>query len=538
MGFWSRKKRPPWDPASVTPPWRSSVSIYRHVLEHVEPGGKGLRAGGERLPDETDDGSIKWVAGGLDGAFGHHATAGRNTEVAERVGEALRAALADADAASLTALYALLREASAVDYVDALLDDVSRDAGIDPVRLHALAEWLAREAPDREPVKVALALLGLSIDERDAELLRTLARHDELTLYATLALSKLRAGERHLFDLARALDGWGRIQLVERLATTRDPEIKGWLLREGYKNSVMYEYLAYTCATAGGLREALAEDRVDEALLAGAGDIIEALIAGGPAEDMSDYADGAAATELYLAHLGAEPRKLEQLLVVAAVLGFLDGAVVWAPYEAHGWTAERRAKMRERCVAIERLPHWPEIVRAGLASPERVAFARADQAARALGIDTWTNHFERLEAGDDDGWYFVMQTDDPDRVDRVLALASARIPLDAIATGPGDEIGLGPRWKHHGHLDFVLQELGRFPGKGWTLIRAGIRSPVVRNRHMALRALSAWGRARWPADARPLLEQAAKDDPDENVRAELGALLRGEPLERPGADSN
>jgi hypothetical protein len=292
------------------------------------------------------------------------------------------------------------------------------------------------------------------------------------------------------------------------------------MLREGYKNSVMYEYLAYTCAKAGELRKALAEESVDDALLAGAGDIIQALINGGPAQDISDYADGAAVAELYLKHLGEAPTKLEQLIAVDALLRFLDRS---------DWPSELRARLRERCVAIEKLPHWSELVRGALASTDRVTFARADQAARALAIDTWPHHFARLEAGIDDGWYFVMQTDDPDRVDRVIALALERIPLGAIATGPGDELGLGVQWAPHGALDFILQDLGRFPGKVWPLIRAGLRSPVVRNRNMAIRAFSKWDRARWPDDARAVLERAVAEEPRTDVRARLEAVMRGEP---------
>jgi len=57
--------------------------------------------------------------------------------------------------------------------------------------------------------------------------------------------------------MAKHVTGWGRVHLVERLAKTEDAEIKEWLLREGFRNSVMYEYLAYIAATTGGLNDAL-----------------------------------------------------------------------------------------------------------------------------------------------------------------------------------------------------------------------------------------------------------------------------------------
>jgi hypothetical protein len=129
--------------------------------------------------------------------------------------------------------------------------------------------------------------------------------------------------------------------------------------------------------------------------------------------------------------------------------------------------------------------------------------------------------------------YFLMQTPDPARIDRVLALAEKKIALDQISTGPAKEMGIGPSWAHHGHLDFVLQDLRRFPGKGWLLIQTGIRSPVIRNRHIALRALSAWGKDKWPSDAEALLKTALSDEPDGNVRSALEAVLAGKPIEEP-----
>jgi hypothetical protein len=126
-----------------------------------------------------------------------------------------------------------------------------------------------------------------------------------------------------------------------------------------------------------------------------------------------------------------------------------------------------------------------------------------------------------------------MQTQDPTRIDRVLELAEKKIPLGDIATGPSDALGLGLKWASHSHLDFILQDLRRFPGKGWAFIRAGMRSPVVRNRHMALRALSSWDQKTWPSDAKVLLLDSLRDEPKEDVRDGIQTLLAGKKLEQP-----
>lgn len=524
--FWNRSKQGPWELGSRTAPWGDKRSIYAHISSDT----KRLTQDGERLPDEKPDAQIRFAAGAMDGLLGGPGADAK--EKVTRVQRAIAKELENATSATLKQLYDELLDGAALEYVDPLLEAVANDRRIDRGRLHALAVWLAREAPDRDPVKIALSLSGLLANEGDRELLLTLGRHDEFTLYAAVALMKLRNGERNVFELAQHVDGWGRIQIVHRLADTTDPQIKKWMLREGYKNSIMYEYLAYTCAVAGGLRTELSKDAVDPELIDAAGDLIQALITGGPAEDMNDYDDGARVAELYLRQLGPSPRKLQQLLVVDALLRFLDEKNDWSDRAAKGWTTELRAKLREQCIKVKSLDHWPALIHEGLQSKDRVVFGEADQAARLLGIDTWNEHFARLQAGDDN-WYFVMQTDDPARIDRVVALAEERIPLQKVATGPGNELGLGPAWAHHSHLDFVLQDLRRFPGKGWPLLRAGIRSPVVRNRHMALRAFSKWGKDRWPSDASDVLEATLEEEPDDTVRSELQTVIAGNVIEDP-----
>ncbi|WP_146603884.1 helix-turn-helix domain-containing protein [Micromonospora deserti] len=91
---------------------------------------------------------------------------------------------------------------------------------------------------------------------------------EDLTLYAVVALRRSQPDRVDaVFDLARRVDGWDRIHAVNRLADTGDPQIKAWLLREGFRNTILDEYLAHTAATTGDLAGTLAQDTIDEALL-------------------------------------------------------------------------------------------------------------------------------------------------------------------------------------------------------------------------------------------------------------------------------
>ena len=177
--------------------------------------------------------------------------------------------------------------------------------------------------------------------------------------------------------------------------------------------------------------------------------------------------------------------------------------------------------------AILSRPGWEQKVRSGLDSEDRDSFWTATEAARLLGIDAWDLYFERVKRGED-LWFFVVQTSDSNRIDRVIAFAEEVLPLQEIASGPSDSLGLGPNFQHHNALDFVLQELGRFPGKGWPLIRAGLHSPSVRNRNMAVRALASWRRTAWPDDAERLLRDAIEAEPNDQTRTTMVKAIEGE----------
>src|SRR5262249_5846463 len=148
MGWFSRSKGPgAWGLGAAELPWQGAPSIYTHVENHLRPDGGGLSAEGERLPDEKDDGGLKWVAGGLDGAFGHHAGGGYEKDRAKMLYRALTVALQDAAPTKLKTLYAHLLDGSVLDFIDPLLALIVEKQELDPERLEQLAVWLAKNSP-------------------------------------------------------------------------------------------------------------------------------------------------------------------------------------------------------------------------------------------------------------------------------------------------------------------------------------------------------------------------------------------------------
>jgi len=518
-------------PGEFPIPWETGrKSIYRFLAEFETPPSQALPEAAQTLPDEEavnkrSGSQLRWAPGAMDGALGHHAGGSSDANGTE-LHIALLTAAKEPSAGNIKSLYNMLVEDSALGSIDPLLRSIRSTPDVPIGQLRALARWLATESPDRGAVKIGIALLGLLLPAEDTDTLVTLGLHEEFTLYSVVALGcTLDDSQVHAawWSLAKRLHGWGRIHIVERLVETQDEEIRHWLLREGYKNSVMYEYLAYSCAVGGNLLGALQSGKIDDALLVGAGEIIEALINGGPAEDIYFYADGAKAVPLYLQVAErANIRDLKALIAVARIQSFAtDGDADWERLAELGWTEEVRAQLVAACERFIALEYWPRVVEDSWSSRDDQNFWIAARAGEILGLEVWAKRFERQRLKLSEQWYFLMRTDDPARVQSVIDLLMDQFDLAAIATGPAEEMGLGPGNENHSALGAVLQDLGRFPGMGFPLIQAGLRSPVIRNRNLAARALKSWGVSNWPSGTREMLQQALDAEPNSDTRALL-----------------
>jgi hypothetical protein len=171
-------------------------------------------------------------------------------------------------------------------------------------------------------------------------------------------------------------------------------------------------------------------------------------------------------------------------------------------------------------------PDWKMKIDSALHSPDNRVFYEADAAAQALGIDTREIHFERVrsEPLKSASWYRLLQQTSEDQIEEILGFAASALPLDEIATGPADSLGLGEKYAAHSALDWILQDLKRFPGRGWGFIETGLQSPVTRNRNLALNALLEWPRPSWPEQATPLLARLLAIEPNQKLRERLQSI--------------
>jgi hypothetical protein len=512
-------------------PWNGLPSIYSFVQQNAQ---NGRLPEDFKLPDEErryEENEMRFVPGGFDGAFGHHGNPGVDKRTASKIAKLVKSIARNNRLSEKIELYRILVTDNVIDFIDPALEKIAKiSLPIEPY-LHSYAKWLAEEAPDRGPVKFGIALLGLIANEKDVPIFMTLGKHEEFTLYSTIAIcNTMKDPTMKLWELAKSVDGWGKIHIVERIYKTNTPEIKKWLLLEGYKNSVMYEYLAYPCAVGGELHHALAENTVSMEVLISAGEILEALITGGPAKDINDYEYAQLSIRKYLENVKRCDYNINIFNTAILIKGFLsDNDTDWDNAQDRSWNKETRKELITSVEEILGKPGWNNLVTSLLSSEDETVFWEAKKAAHHLEIDISEICWKRLiEKPHDSGrWFDAMLTAEPTTIDRIVDFALQKIPLDSIATGPGTDLGLGPEYNMHSCLDFILQDLGKFPGKGFPLISTGLKSPVIRNRNMALKALEEWGNVNWPANAGEILSNAYANEPEADVRKFIKDVMEG-----------
>lgn len=534
------------EPADDTSP--GLPSIYEHVRRHICPDGPGLMEGGDELPDEEDireqQRGLRWAAGALDGVMAHH-TSGKPEEWERRVTELHRALIRLAERPgpqTRARVRMLFRTEEVRRLVDPLLMRLITHPPRRQDRFYEEMKRLFLESGYRNEVKFAMAILACFCGQEDADLFRTIGRHAEFTEYAAVALARvLDDPVPEWMEQARVLTGWGKVNLVERLLQNPRPEVCEFLLRHGCQRDVLDSYVALEIATTCRLHEVLAADTVDPELLAGAARIIQVLAGdatdGGPGGDMTSYPHGALATERFLTHFRHAARSLDDYLVADAVRRLAAGECHgWRPQESqeraeerlrgYGWDAARRTQILDLCHQILQRPEWPARVGAALSSSDQHERWRGSAVAARLGLPLYDLLAPILETDPLDGalWSQLASAADETTIDAVVALALRLFSADAIASGEADHPGPGPWSGHHFCVTLVLQELQRFPGKGWEIIRRSLRSPYAGNRARALHALADWPRMALTPE---IIEAVSPylDDEDEHVRAACAKVL-------------
>ncbi|WP_139488585.1 limonene hydroxylase [Brevibacillus dissolubilis] len=510
-------------------PWYGKTPIIDYIRSHLNEKGEMPREY-EELPDAAEMGvegkAVRFAAGAMDGILGHHmgaeADEGKLRSLIDTFSEQLR----NPSNKTRRATYVLLMERGVLSVIDDFLHRVRNRLDFRPLDVYEEALWFIYHGAHREVVKFGIALLGLFEIGRDRELLLTLGKHEEFTLYVAAALtSGMHEPNETLFQLAKSVHGWGRIHLVERLEP-QTQEIRDWMLREGFKNEIMDEYLALTCAVGGDLRSAMAAETIDEELYQSAGSLIASLIHEGPSVGITGYDHAAEVIGHYLRHAYDRAETLRDFLWLVTICNYLrsEGEQDWS---ANDWTPAIRAQHLEQCETMVDWKGWHDRLRQEAATISDDNAHIIINAAHALRVDVWDNLYAALLTNPDKSmlYDYLMQTSDRNQAEKVVTFAISHLPLEKIATGPARELGLGLGFNHHNCLGSILQHLSRFLGLGHQLIQTALMSPVVRNRSAAIHVLEEWEVDVWRKELLPMMKKLLETEPDADVGERLIKLV-------------
>jgi len=526
--FWNPK------PSQFTD-WRTDNSILNFLSGNIDSNGK-LKDTTHDLPDEIkNEDKIRYAPGLMDAVFGANDSDDSKKIIIE-LAKHLKKIANKGDETSQHEFHRLITEnESAIGIIDEFLQTIIKDALPIHSFLFAFAKDLATKTDKRNAVKFGIAILGLCRNESILEDLKILGLHDEFTVYSVLAIMGLSKNPVPcLWDLAQKVDGWGKIQLVDRLAKMElDQQIQDWLILEGYKNNIMYEYLAFTCAVKGQLHEKLKRDQIDKTLFNASADIIEALIAGGPAEDITAYIYASSVIKNFVRHARQHTSDISDFNKLNEIKDFL-AELQNNPEEQkkNGWTGDIISNCLAGIAEILDSKDWRIQVMEALKSKDNITYWNAKQAAGKLGIDLWEIVWERLQENplDSSSWYDVTRYDKSEHAESIINFALENLPLDEMATGAKDSLGLGSIYSKFMCLDTIITYLEGFPRKGEKIILTGLKSPVTRNRNMAIKVLNKWKKENWSVEIENEIKHLRDIEPNKNTKENIERLLNGEEL--------
>ena len=215
--------------------WRTDNSILKFLSSNLDENGN-LTEKAHDLPDEKkDDEKIRFAPGLMDAMFGADDSDDSKKRITELT-KHIKKVASKGDKIGEQEFYGLITENEGViGIIDDFLQTVVNNAlPIEPY-LFKYAKDLATRTDKRNAVKFGIAILGLCQNKSVLNDIKILGLHDEFTVYATIAIVNLSDNvENNLWDLAKKVDGWGKIQLVDRLARPELSEpMKDWFILSG-----------------------------------------------------------------------------------------------------------------------------------------------------------------------------------------------------------------------------------------------------------------------------------------------------------------
>ncbi len=518
--------------AHQAPTWVTENSIFNFIASNIDKNGQ-LSENDQILPDECRKKNEVHFAPGLEDVLFEETRSDTVKDLLNQLNTYIKQIALTGEQASEQAFYdAINAQKNIVKVVDPLIESIIKERLPTHPYLFDFASNLAKKSNHRNAVKLGIAILGICKKKSALAPIKILGLHDEFTLYCAVAIMNLSdTPENDLWQLAQKVNGWGRIQTVEKLTELELSEpVKNWLILDGYKNNILYEHLAYTCAVHGSLHKNLEQEKIANNLFKSASEILDALIVDyTPAEDIHSYSFSHQLIPLFLTHAKKQQLDVSDFIVLHKVKDHLTAEL--NNFEEHNdsiWSEDLLSNCIIEAADILQNCNWEAQTIAGLQSHDKTVYWNAKQAAEKLGIDLWETVWLRLKENPDNSmsWYDVTRNAKPEHVEKIIHFALTNLPFEQLATGAEDCAGFGSEYIKHTILEYVVSFLKNYPQQGEKIILTALRSPVVRTRNVTIYTLEQWGRELWSTEIEAELKHLQAIEPNKTTQENLEKLLQ------------
>ncbi len=454
--------------------------IYNKIKNYINT--KGELPKDFKLEEETKVNGIPFAPGALEGILSHHsANNGGKSNFPEKLKSYMSISADNALEDFETNVAANFKTAAEGKTI--LKYVIEHQSDFPPNKLFPMAFYFAANGTKVETVKIGLNLMQLFDNTGNLDqvypLLLNLGYCDEFAGYVfdnTLFWSEAKR-EDFIFQLAKKLKGWGKINAVEMLKA-ETAEIQKWILCHGCQNSIIYNYLAMTCAVKSKLYDRLLQGNLSEEEFNGATDIVAGLIEEGPCASLADMEEGFGFTIAYINEVKNHTLDIKLLDLLYGIKNF---------YEFRN--LDNSERISAAIGDISKDLDLEQMLKDNMSENPYICI----RIANATGIDLTKELYSFMEKDFNKYFfcapYFLMKKQ---MVDEFFALCDERIDESNYPKGMGQELGLGKLGDNILSLDMVVQYLDRFPMKGKKLIKICLNSPIVRWRNMAVKSLNGW----------------------------------------------
>lgn len=379
-------------------------------------------------------------------------------------------------------------------------------------------EYLLFNTPDREVLKLTIAILGTIRTTAYEKHFEIFAKHDEFTLYCAIAIrNNYPDYEYVLWNLAQTVYGWGRINLVDQLCDTKDEKLKYWILTEGYKNEVEYGYLAYQAATVGELNHELHKSDVHSEILLAASEIIRGLITDINQKGISIYQETRDTLQLFIDKTKKTRDNLKYFLTYDAIYHYLkEQDFTSSSLTCNGLDEAFTNRIMHELANELILDNWRLLFNEQLIKNNSQDFYLLNQVGIILKEDLYDFCFNKLQADKFNvvAWSNIIRYLNQDRVIKLIDFAEVNLSFPKVNKGINNQLA----YQKHVILYNILSALKDYPTYGQKFIIMGIDNQMDYNRQATIDCLKSWGCQNISEELRNTIIEAEKNELNYHIK--------------------